>query len=211
MGRLRKHGSIEPCFDGFEQVSRYWDPKHKYVIAKILPGEFYVSKQKELISTTLGSCIAACIWDPLINIGGMNHFLLPVKAGEDVSMDSNKIISEATRYGNFAMESLINALLTKGASRQRLRAKVFGAGNVMKQRLTVGEKNIAFILDYLGQENIELVSQDLGGRTARKVLFDPLSGRAWVRSFVNMHNDTLLKREQNYQRIIKIDNDVELF
>ena len=86
---------FKPTLDGFEHVKRHWDPKRKRVSAKILPGEFYVTVHDEIVSTILGSCVSACIRDPITGIGGMNHFMLPISR-EDMGHDE---CIEATRYG----------------------------------------------------------------------------------------------------------------
>jgi len=149
----------------------YWDANFKNDAVKVLPGEFFVSDQDLLIVTTLGSCIAACLWDRERQIGGMNHFMLP--EGD----------ADSGRYGSYAMELLINQLLKRGASRAMLEAKVFGGGAVISSMtsINVGERNTQFVLDYLRTERIPVVSKDVLDTCARKVCLLPASGKALVK------------------------------
>ena len=149
----------------------YWDSNFKNDAVKVLPGEFFVSDEDMLIVTTLGSCIAACLWDRERRIGGMNHFMLP--EGSDGS----------GRYGSYAMELLINQLLKRGASRSTLEAKGFGGGAVIASMtsINVGERTTQFVLDYLRTERIPVVSKDVLDTCARKVCMLPASGKVLVK------------------------------
>ncbi len=138
------------------------------------PGEFYVSRTQEVISTLLGSCVAACLFDPVNKVIGMNHFLL---AYQRHNYDKPTIDSEEGRYGMNAMELLINDMMAKGASRLNLQAKCFGGGDVLHLRnepggrKSVGGVNIDFIREFLKQERIPLVGSDLGGKFGRNIHF----------------------------------------
>lgn len=220
MAIQRNHQQVQACLTAclpeFTHVNHYWDRHREMVIAKILPGEFYMTKEHVMIATTLGSCIAACIWDDRVGIGGMNHFMLPLtdKEAHDVDWGQRGLASDATRYGNFAMEHLINTILKNGGRRINLKAKVFGGGKVLKQMSDVGERNIDFVLHYLKEENIEVVSSDLGSIHPRKVLFEPYTGKALVKRLDNLHNDTIVRRETDYRSSIdreQVDGDIELF
>lgn len=207
---------MSQCLPEFAHINHYWDKQREYVVAKILPGEFYMTKQNVAIATTLGSCISACIWDNRIGIGGMNHFMLPLtdKEAHEVDWGKRGLASDATRYGNFAMEHLINLILKNGGRRMNLRAKLFGGGKVLKQMSDVGQKNINFALRYLEDENIQLEGSDLGSFYPRKVLFEPATGKAFVKRLDNLHNDTIVKRESDYRTKIDkapVDGDIELF
>ena len=199
---------------GFEHINRFWDKQHRCHVAKILPGEFYVSKANEKIATTLGSCVSACIWDCQMGVGGMNHFMLPLTEKELHEVTWGNAKSDATRYGNYAMEHLVNEILKNGGLRKNLRAKVFGGGKVLKQENNIGQKNADFVLDYIDVENIRLLSQDLGSNYPRKVLFDPLTGKVLMKRLKAIHNDTIVVREKDYQKSIitkPIEGDIELF
>lgn len=163
-----------------------------------------------LLVTVLGSCVAACLRDPHTGVGGMNHFMLP-EGG-----DPHDLMSASARYGGYAMEVLINQLIKLGAHRTRLTAKVFGGAAVLRGFTTVnvGEANSDFVLDYLGQERIRVLSQDLRGIHPRKVYFFPASGRVLVKKLKGVHNDTIVAREREYQHRLThapIAGEVELF
>ena len=183
-------------------------------VAKILPGEFYVSREDKGITTVLGSCVSACIWDEQRAIGGMNHFMLPLTAKESHSVTWGNANSDATRYGNYAMEHLINEILKHGGERHHLKAKVFGGGKIIANMSDVGEKNSAFVLDYLNIENIPILAQDLSKDYPRKVFFDPTTGKALMKRITPLHNETIFTREEQYKDNLAQDSvggDVELF
>lgn len=207
---------LSRCLPEFSHVNHYWDRYREVVVAKILPGEFYMTRDNVAIATTLGSCISACIWDKNENIGGMNHFMLPLtdKKAHEVNWGKRGISSDATRYGNFAMEHLINTILKNGGRREHLLAKVFGGGKVLNQMTDVGKRNIDFAMHYLQMENIQIETTDTGDLYPRKVIFEPASGRAFVKKLNNLHNDTIAQREKNYSKHIdhnEVDGDIELF
>lgn len=192
---------------GFEQINRFWDPIEKRFCAKILPGEYYVTLNDELVATTLGSCVSACIRDPLAGVGGMNHFMLPEGDGS--------IVSVSNRYGSYAMESLINTILSHGGMRSRLEVKITGGGQLIGD-IDVGIRNVAFVKEFLAREGLRILSEDVLGEQPRKVLFDPLSGRMRVKKLNSLKNDTLKQREASYRTKLAQDqsaptSDVELF
>jgi chemotaxis protein CheD len=153
----------------------YYDAHFKNEAVKVLPGEFFVYDEDVLIMTTLGSCIAACLWDRQARVGGMNHFMLPEGTGQ--------ADNSSGRYGSYAMELLINEMMKKGASRLTMEAKVFGGGAVISgmNTINVGERNTQFVLDYLKTERIPVVSRDVLDVYPRKVCFLPASGKAMVK------------------------------
>lgn len=164
----------------------FYDSHFKAPAVKVLPGEYFVDTEDLLIMTTLGSCIAACLWDRTANIGGLNHFMLPEGNGE------------SGRYGLFAMELLINEMLKKGASKSRMEAKVFGGGAVISgmSSLNVGERNTNFVLDFLKTERIPVVSKDVMDIYPRKVCYLPRSGKAMVKRLASA-NDAILAQDRN--------------
>lgn len=166
----------------------YSDHHFKYDAVKVLPGEYFVASEDILITTVLGSCIAACIWDGRARAGGMNHFMLPEGDGGD----------GFGRYGSYAMELLINGLLKKGAKRESMQAKVFGGAQVMAgfTTMNVGERNTQFVLDYLMTERIPVVSKDVLDIHPRKVCFFPVSGKALVKRLAHSHPETLVLEER---------------
>lgn len=164
----------------------FYDAHFKNDAVKILPGEYFVHNEDMLIMTTLGSCIAACIYDRNAKVGGMNHFMLPDGAGD------------SGRYGSYAMELLINEMMKRGASRLTMEAKVFGGGQVVSGMTTmnVGERNTTFVMDYLKTERIPVVSKDVLDVYPRKVCFLPGSGKAMVKRLAPTNTDTLLAQDR---------------
>lgn len=167
----------------------FWDSHFRNDACKVLPGEFFVHDEDILITTTLGSCIAACLWDREKRVGGMNHFLLPDRGGNgDVS----------GRYGSYAMELLIGEMVKRGATRSTMEAKVFGGGAVLggMNSINVGERNTAFVMDYLRTERITVVSKDVMDIYPRKVCFLPASGKALVKRLASANADALAAQER---------------
>jgi chemotaxis protein CheD len=165
----------------------YQDHHFKNEAVKVLPGEYYVTTDDMLVMTVLGSCIAACIWDPRVRVGGMNHFMLP-----DGGNDSGG------RYGSYAMELLINEMIKLGARREHMQAKVFGGGQVMHTFTTmnVGERNTQFVLDYLQTERIAVISKDVLDIHPRKVCYFPATGKAMVKRLAHSHPENLETQER---------------
>jgi chemotaxis protein CheD len=166
----------------------FYDAHFRNDAVKVLPGEFFVHDEDILIMTTLGSCIAACLWDRDRRIGGMNHFMLPDGGGA----------GDSGRYGSFAMELLINEMIKRGASRGSMEAKVFGGGAVISgmSSLNVGERNTNFVLDYLRTERISVVSKDVMDIYPRKVCFLPASGKAMVKRLASANTEALVAQER---------------
>lgn len=162
-----------------------------------------------MLVTTLGSCVAACIVDPVARIGGMNHFLLPSAPGRN--MDA---LGPATRYGSVAMERLINDLLKAGGRRECLEVKLFGGARVIDSVLDVGVTNAAFAIDYVNREGLKLVVQDLGGLLPRRVNFFPATGRVLRRLLRREDISSTATREMRFltrlQRV-RVEGKVELF
>ncbi|NOQ16508.1 MAG: chemoreceptor glutamine deamidase CheD, partial [Methyloprofundus sp.] len=144
------HGQISnPSVEGFDSVKRYWDKRNNIIAAKLLPGEYYVTLENELITTVLGSCISACICDPIAGVGGMNHFMLPETSKHRLRSGAESVVGNATRYGNYAMEHLINVILASGGKRKNLQVKLFGGGKIIPTMSDVGKRNIQFVLEYI--------------------------------------------------------------
>ena len=157
------------------QPTLYHDRDLGEEAVKILPGEFLATSRAIVMTTLLGSCVAACLFDAAAGVGGMNHFMLPEGGTGPVA--------EPARYGAHAMELLLNELLKEGARRNRLQAKVFGGGNVLKGFTVgnVGEQNARFVREYLEREGIRIVGEDLLGNLPRKVGYYPKTGKALVK------------------------------
>jgi len=189
---------------GYDHVRRYYDTTNKCYSAKILPGEFYVTNRSEMITTVLGSCVSACIYDAQRNCGGMNHFMLPGADQQDSS----------ARYGLFAMESLINEILKLGCKKENLRAKLFGGGQIIARMTDIGQKNISFAKNFLFAEGIPLESADLGLSFPRKVNFFPVTGKVLVKRLQTVKNTTIEDREIQYMHKLASENisgEIDLF
>ena len=171
------------------RVMRYHDARFKTEAAKLLPTQYLVVDNDTALVTVLGSCVAACIRDPLLKLGGMNHFLLP---------DGNVGDGAPARYGSYAMELLINELIKRGATRSTMEAKVFGGGAVISgmSSINVGERNTSFVLDYLRTERITVVSKDVLDIYPRKVCFLPASGKAMVKRLAAANTEALVAQER---------------
>lgn len=202
---------MNPAIEEQLATNLYYDRTFEIDTAKILPGEYYFTRKPMLIVTVLGSCVAACIRDRVSGIGGMNHFMLP-----DGGDDSGKPSSISTRYGAYAMDVLIDQLLKAGAKRENLEAKVFGGGNVLRgfTSMNVGERNAQFVRDYLMDEKIRILCEDLNGVYPRKVYFFPATGRVLVKKLRQLNNYTLVKREHDYANRLQantLNGEADLF
>ncbi|MEO0318134.1 MAG: hypothetical protein RL404_1811 [Pseudomonadota bacterium] len=187
----------------------YFDRHFKCMAARVLPGEYYFTTADMAILTVLGSCVSACVRDRLTGIGGMNHFMLPSGG------DADGPASASMRYGTQAMEILINQLLKAGAQRANLEAKVFGGGRVLSgmQALNVGERNAAFVKDYLRAEKIPVAAADLNDIHPRKVAFFPRTGKVWVKK-LEAADSKLVQVEQQYSTTLQstpVAGEIELF
>lgn len=164
---------------------------------KILPGEFYASKDGTAIVTVLGSCVSVCLYDPESGVGGMNHFLLPqAPTPADPRRCANPDQPPcptpcSTRYGACALKKLLERLDQLGARRDRLHAKIFGAGRLMKGSIDIGGKNAAFAINYLRALAIPIVGSDTGDQYPRKLIFFPATGKVLVKRLPNQSEEFL--------------------
>ncbi|MDP2805932.1 MAG: chemoreceptor glutamine deamidase CheD [Gallionellaceae bacterium] len=197
---------------GFEHIKRAWNDAHDTFAARLNPGEYYVTKNEEAIYTTLGSCISACIRDRVTGVGGMNHFMLPASVGESGWKAAG--LGSSTRYGNFAMEHLINEILKNGGSRKHLEVKLFGGGRIIANMTDVGLRNIEFARDYVATEGLLVTSEDVGDVFPRMVVYFPSTGKVRVKRLRSLHNNTIVEQETKYLHTIEdkpVGGDIELF
>jgi chemotaxis protein CheD len=197
--------------DHYAHVRRMRDSRFPHEIATILPGEFFVSATPMIVYTVLGSCISACIRDPVISVGGMNHFMLPKP--KDGGNDS---WGESTRYGSYAMESLINEILKQGGMKSRLEVKLFGAGKIYEGKIDVGARNAEWVLGFLKMEGLTPIKTDLGDVCPRKVYYFTQSGQVLMKRIERLKNQTIVARERDYASKIQavarpVEEDVTLF
>lgn len=200
----------ETALDWFPHIRRMRDPRFPHEIAVIMPGEYFVSDSPMIVYTVLGSCVSACIRDPVAGVGGMNHFMLPApKPG--VGVDS---WGESARYGTFAMEVLINELLKLGGRKSRFEVKVFGGGKIYDGHMDVGANNAAWVMRFLEQEGLGAVKADVGDIYPRKVYYFTESGRVLLKKIERFKNRTIVEREQRYREALEarpVAGDVTLF
>ena len=188
-------------------LRQHWRPDRGWLTA-VGPGQYCVSDSREILTTVLGSCIAACIWEPDARLGGLNHFLLPR------GLDEKTRPSDALRYGAFAMETLVNEVLKHGGVRRNLKAKVFGGAHMLRGVKDMGRQNIDFVHQYLYDEGIRLVTEDVGGTRGRKIEFFPSTGRVRLKLLKEVERVPLVERESLYLKEISsqsVGGDIELF
>jgi chemotaxis protein CheD len=184
------------------------------VVTTIHQGDCMVDGDEDLTySTILGSCISACVRDVEAKVGGMNHFLLAEPSGHSADR-----YGASARYGAFAMEQLINKVLTRGTGRKpNLEIKVFGGGLINSALTDVGAKNIAFVREFLRDEGYTIAGEDVGGTFARRVMFKPHSGRAFVKRLDAVTGANVAKDELTIvstrvaPKPAPVADDIELF
>jgi chemotaxis protein CheD len=132
----------------------------------LYPAALFASKTPHLVTTILGSCVAVCVYDPVIKVGGINHFMLPLWNGQGLA---------SPKYGNIAIERLLEKMLSLGCSKNNLQAKVFGGGEVIQTSVTqfnIGARNIKLAIEMLDELKIPVIGQSVGGKLGRKILFN---------------------------------------
>ncbi len=184
---------------------------YERIARNIHPGGWSIESSLP-IGTLLGSCVAVCLYDETLKIGGMNHFLLPTTSGPN--NDTDTILN-----GDYSMEVLVNGLLNKGAKKNRLKAKAFGGGTIVSSiRMAIGERNSAFAKEWLQREGIPLMASDFNGPWSRKVVFVPQTGEAFCRRIPVTQDiaTEVSKEEQAYERSLVVptkpaEKKIELF
>jgi chemotaxis protein CheD len=183
------------------EARRYYDARFEATIVTVAPGDHAVtSNPEEIISTVLGSCVAACLRDPSKGLGGVNHFLLP--ASQDAGAAADRGSDHAMRYGDTAMEILINSLMRRGADRPRLEAKIFGGARVLSgpTSLGIGARNVDFVTKFLKREGIPIMAADVEGERSRRLYYHPGSGRAWIHHLDRPSASDVAREEQAYRQ-----------
>jgi chemotaxis protein CheD len=193
--------------------NRYFDSRYGAYMLKVLPGHYRLAEgPEEMLVTVLGSCVSACIRDPETGFGGMNHFMLP--AGDDPNSWGG--LEAGFRYGNFAMEKLINEVIKSGCRREDLEIKLFGGANVTNIQSDVGERNIRFVRHYLKNEGLRSIAEDLGGDQPRRIHYMPETGKV-QRLFLRRVDDgqSIGREERQYEKAIvrpkPDEGEIELF
>jgi len=196
----------------FGHVQRRYDSRVNGMIATLAPGDYFVAIEGEIISTVLGSCVSACIRDRRLCFGGMNHFMLPIDESEGTSTWGTTA-SSSTRFGNVAMERLINSMLKLGAHRTDLEVKLVGGGKVLDAMTDIGSRNIQFVREYVRAEGFTVLGEDLGDVYPRKVMYHPQTGSARVKRLARTDRHVVAD-ERRYIRDLDrtaISGTIELF
>jgi chemotaxis protein CheD len=145
----------------------------------VMPGQLHIARPRERISTLLGSCVAVCMRDVRLGLGGMNHLMLPGPEGGGGS-GSARGESEPGRYGPYAMTELLGGLLVRGAQLSSLEVKVFGGARMLSGMNDIGAQNIAFVRRFLAAQKLPIAAEEVGSSQARKILYDPSTGEVLV-------------------------------
>lgn len=190
---------------------KYYDAALGAFLVAIPAGDFGVSKESDIFfTTTLGSCVAVCIRDPVMQLGGMNHIMLPG------GTESGKHAHNAALYGDYAMEVLINGIVRAGGRKERLQAKVFGGANVLSaiEGMAIGGCNTKFVSNFLDREGIPVLARDTGGTHARRIMYNPYEGRVLLNSKGVGSVDAIAKGEADHQKKILLSprkTNIEIF
>ena len=196
----------------FAHIQRRFDVRLNGVVATLLPGDYFVAIEGEMISTVLGSCVSACIRDRRQCFGGMNHFMLPSDESEGASTWGG-LANATTRFGNVAMERLINEMLKLGSNRSDLEVKLVGGGKVLDAMTDIGARNIQFVREYVRAEGFAVIGEDLGDVYPRKVVYHPQSGIARVKRLTRTDRQVVAD-ERKYIRHVgrtSVAGEIELF
>ncbi len=136
----------------------------------LYPGALFVEPEPHLITTILGSCVSLCLYDPILKIGGMNHYMLPLWNGQGLA---------SPRYGNIAIKKLIDNIQALGSSKKNLKAKIFGGSEIISTQIShfmIGERNISIVKDILHEEQIPIIASSVGGKYGRKIIYNTFTG-----------------------------------
>ncbi len=193
MRELADLPELPPALPQFTHIRRAWDARLDTSVARLLPGEYYVTRHDELIFTVLGSCVSVCVRDRKLKIGGMNHFMLP----QERRSGARAWAGNTARFGTVAMEHLLNEILKLGGERDNLEFKIVGGGKLLDISLDVGASNIHFVRDYLKAAGFSVSGEDLGDSCARKVYYSPTTGMLRVKRLTATVVRVVFERERD--------------
>ncbi|MCM1322239.1 MAG: hypothetical protein NC041_06740 [Bacteroides sp.] len=182
-------------------MNQHFDTHFQRQIITIQPGEYYSSNEDIFIATVLGSCISIALFDTELKLGGLNHFMLPSSTRKDEPAQSDQ-----GRFGDYAVELLLNDLYKKGAKKSRLKAKVFGGGNVLESPGNMtGLNNINFALHFLEEEHIPVLGNDVGGIFPRKIYVNPVTQKVYLKRIQRegLSMEQIKQREAKYAQTLK--------
>ncbi len=165
----------------------------KIPIHFLYPAAIFANRQSYQVNTILGSCVAVCIWDPVLRIGGINHYMLPLWNGQGLA---------SPKYGNIAIKKLIDKMLSYGSRKSDLKAKMFGGGEVIEasaSNFQIGSRNIAIGHQVLKEENIPIISSSVGGKLGRKIIFFTETGAVKHRFIKKTVSEVDIKRKSSFK------------
>ena len=145
-------------------------PSTTYQAHFLYPSVIFADKKPHRVTTILGSCIAVCLWDSVQCFGGINHFMLPLWNGQGLA---------SPKYGNIAIEKLLQKMIQLGSKKQHIKAKVFGGSQRLETKVNsmeIGKRNILLAQQVLQDEKIPIVSSNVGGCKGRKIIFHTDTG-----------------------------------
>jgi len=186
-------------------VNRFHDDATGMDIIQVMPGTLYVTGIGECITTILGSCVSVCLRDPINNIGGLNHFMLP---GVQTELDRS---TESNNYGRYAMTQLIEKMEALGARPNQCEAKIFGGGCMFPNEQEIGARNIEFTCEYLENLNIEVTSKDVGLFYSRRIRFFTDTGKVMVKRLRSLHNKQISRQETDYENYLSNSGDKSMY
>jgi chemotaxis protein CheD len=208
---LNDRRSTRGADDYYGGAKRYFDKITNVMTVKLFSGDCYISREpNEMLVTILGSCVAACIRDTVLGVGGMNHFLLP---GVE-SSGGGGVLDGSTRYGVNAMEQLINGILKQGGRKERMEVKIFGGGNVIKNNTKIGSRNAEFVRNFLYKEGLSIAAEDLEGNLPRRLHYYPTTGKVMLRHLRRAEDNRVVEEEKKFESTLRskpVDGDIEMF
>jgi len=193
---LLRQSALQYRYSGYMSINRFHDCSTGLDIVQVMPGTLYVTNMGECITTILGSCISVCLRDPVTNIGGLNHFMLP---GSHTNIDRS---TETNNYGRHAMTQLIEKMEAMGALTHRCEAKIFGGGSMFPNDQEIGSRNIDFASDFLEYHRIDISSKDVGLYYSRRIRFYTDTGKVMVKRLRSLHNKQISKQEVDYENYL---------
>ncbi|MDR3670700.1 MAG: chemotaxis protein CheD [Holophaga sp.] len=140
----------------------------------LFPCMVFTHRQEHLVTTVLGSCVAVCLQDSAMGMGGINHYMLALWNGDGLP---------TPKYGNIAIETLVRSMLDQGCTQNRMSAKIFGGANVIQAcrgHFNVGGRNIDIARELLGQKGIPITAEDVGGDFGRRIIYNTNTGLVLV-------------------------------
>lgn len=139
--------------------------------AVLWAGDIVAESGRIRMSTVLGSCVSVCLFDASMQIGGMNHYLVP-RGGKSAI------------HGDWANEELVRRMCALGSSPRQLKAKVFGGGSPLRlanEEFAVGRANVAVAHEILASHHIPIVAEKVEHTGGLRLFFESWTGTVWLK------------------------------